>query len=208
MGDAVSGVRPGRRVEPAGVACGGGLPDDVLGADGGSGGCAQRRGAVSVSGHQLSGPDIDQEHAAPGDRQETRDVLPPPGRGLGPQPERLRHQAGHAAREVQREQEPLLFQALEPVMAPRGHQELETGPVPLAGPPREVPPRLALPGQDLAQVAYPADGHCAGAAPAGLPPAFPARTVFQLPPRRFGNLISLSKISYAARRRRNQHRPP
>lgn len=31
--------------------------------------------------------------------------------------------------------------------------------MPLAGPPREVPPRLALPGQGLAQVAYPADGH-------------------------------------------------
>lgn len=86
-----------------------------------------------------------QVRAAPGERQEVRDVLPPPGCGLGPQPERLRHHAGHAAGEVQREQEPLLFQALEPVMTARGHQELETGPVQLAGPPREVPPRLAPP---------------------------------------------------------------
>jgi hypothetical protein len=34
---------------------------------------------------------------------------------------------------------------LEPVMTARGHQELRPGPVPLAGPPGEMPPRLAPP---------------------------------------------------------------
>jgi hypothetical protein len=38
-----------------------------------------------------------------GDRQEVRDVRPPPGRRLHPQPERLRHHVGHAAREIQRQ---------------------------------------------------------------------------------------------------------
>ena len=56
MGDAVAGFQPGRRVEPAGVGAGGGLLDDVPGADGGSGGCAERRGAVAVSGQEPPGP--------------------------------------------------------------------------------------------------------------------------------------------------------
>jgi hypothetical protein len=90
-------------------------------------------------------PDIGEEHPACRHGKEIRDVLPPSAGGLRPQPERLRHHVQCPADEVQRQQAPLLLQALEPVTTPRRHQELQTRPVTLPGPPGEMTPRHATP---------------------------------------------------------------
>lgn len=55
---------------------------------------------------------------------------------LEPQPERLRQHLRHP-QEVQREQQPLFLQRLEPMMPARRDHELHTRPVPLPSPPGE-----------------------------------------------------------------------
>jgi hypothetical protein len=59
VGDAVAGGGPGRRVELAGDAASGGLADDAQGADRGTGGCAERRRAVAVSGQEPLDPPLE-----------------------------------------------------------------------------------------------------------------------------------------------------
>jgi len=83
-------------------------------------------------------------------------------------------------------------------MTARGHQELQAGTVPLAGSPREMTPRLAIPGRDPPQIAYGAVGPHTPAAPGGVPPAFPARTACQLAPRPFGDLVNVGEFTHAA----------
>jgi hypothetical protein len=113
----------------------------------------------------------------------------------------------HAAREIHRQQEPLLLQALQPVMTARGHQELQARPVPLAGPPGEMTPRLAAPGHDLAEITHrPVNNNAAAAAP-GLPPGFPAAITYQLSPRRFRDLVNVSEITHRAARGQNSAGP-
>jgi hypothetical protein len=141
----------------------------------------------------------------PGHSQEIRNVLTPPGGGLRSQPEWLRDHVSHIAREIQRQQEPLLFQALEPVMPAGEDQELQARPVPLTRPPGEMTPWLtAGSSHDLTQVAHRAVGHRAVTTPADLPPRFPARAARQLPPCCLGDLVNVGEIRHTARAGRDQ----
>jgi len=91
---------------------------------------------------QVPGPDVDQPGTRPRHRQEIGSVHPPLPACPEPEPQRLRHHVGEVPGEIQGQQGPGLFQALEPVMATRADQVLKPGTVTLAAPPGERPDRI------------------------------------------------------------------
>ena len=83
------------------------------------------------------------------------------------QPKRLRQHVGEPTGEVQRQQQPLLGQTLETVMAAGAHHVLQAGSVSLAGAPCEPSYRLAPCGWHRGQVPHRAPHRRAGQFPGG-----------------------------------------
>jgi hypothetical protein len=103
---------------------------------------------------QPRGADVEQPPGPVAEhRQEVRDMLEKPAAG-GPEPERerLRENVFHRPGEVQRQQQRLLLQRLEPVHPPRRHHELQPRPVTLPPPPGKPADRLTACNRDQPQV--------------------------------------------------------
>ena len=125
---------------------------------------------------------IDQPHPVTGDDQEVRDMRRPPVGEGEPQLERLRQQVDNAQK-VERDQDLLLGQALEPMVAAGADHELQAGPMPLPRPPAEPPYRRA-PGHRPTRRILDRDDHRRRSdLPSHRPPTPPTRRQPQLRPR-------------------------
>jgi hypothetical protein len=123
---------------------------------------------------QRLGPHVDQPGTRPRHGHEIGRVHPGSGRGPEPQPQRLGDDIDQASREVQREQQPGLLQALEPVVTARADHELQAGPVPLTSPPGKPADRAALLARRAGQLPHRARHRLAVDLPRHQPAVWPA----------------------------------
>jgi len=103
---------------------------------------------------QILGPDIDQPDARARRGKEVRCVAPALPASVEVQFQRLGDYVGQVGGEVQGQQQPGLFQALEPVMPAGTDQELKPGTMMLVPPPGEPAHRTAVDCRRLHEVPY------------------------------------------------------
>ena len=123
------------------------------------------------------------------DRQEIRGVLAVASHRVETQPERLRQHLRHIADEIERQQQPLLLQRLEPVQATRGNQELQPRTMPLPRPPGKPPNRFRPRHRHRIQITSRAHDLAAGKPPRRSPAPRPIRPQRQQLPRQPADLV-------------------
>jgi hypothetical protein len=126
-------------------------------------------------------------------------VLPRTSRRGEPQPERLRQHLPRPAREVQRQQQLMLGQALKPVLPSRGHHIGQPRAMPLAGTPRESPYRNRQGRRHGSQVTHRADHIARGRFPRRCPSTWPVPTELQLRYHRPRKLVRRQQVIQPAR---------
>lgn len=115
----------------------------------------------------------------PGHREEVRDVPPSAGRGIEPQPHRLRHHVDQVGREVEGQQKAGLLQTFGPVMTTSADEELQSGAVALSPPPGEPAHRRAVRDPCVGQVPHSARHLVARRPPGRRPATSPLRPEIQ-----------------------------
>lgn len=127
-----------------------------------------------------------------------RDMLATSIGGLEHQPERLRQHLDHITSEIQRQQQPLLSQRLEPVMTPCGNQILQPRSMPLPFTPPEPTHRQRTLNGNPCQIACCASDFTIREPPRHRPPSRPLQPQTQPSPQRIRNVRSQDQINETA----------